>query len=313
MYSYRLTGSENNDWSRTSNEHTVSFASLRPGSYVFEVRSQGWNGQWGKSTSFSFEILPPFWQTWWFRSLCALLVTGSAVWLVKRRIRYIRHESELKHKMAEAEMAALRSQMNPHFIFNCLNAIDNLIQTNQKDKATAYLSRFAKLIRNVLDSSKNNVVLFQKDFESLQLYLQMEQFRCSNRFEYELTADEELLQGDYKIPPLLVQPFVENAIHHGLLNKQAGERKLIITARLKNEIIEYTVTDNGIGRKKAQELKQINKPELQSYGIRITEERLGLYNGSGNDENNITITDLYENSVPAGTCVVIKVKTDEKN
>ena len=204
-------------------------------------------------------------------------------------------------------MMALRSQMNPHFIFNCLNAIDNLIQTNQKEKATTYLARFAKLIRNVLDSSKNNTVLFQKDMESLNLYLQIEQFRSNNKFEYELQADPELLHSDYKIPPLVVQPFVENAIHHGLLNKQTGDRKLTIVAKLENNYILYAITDNGVGRVRAGELKELNNPDNQSYGIDITRERLHLHNQNGKSSD-IKITDLYTDNNPAGTKVEIRVK-----
>jgi len=308
LYSYRLTGSENNEWSTPSNEHTVSFASMRAGSYTFAVRSQGWNGEWGPVTSYSFKIKPPFWQTGWFITTCILVIAGLITWLVRRRIKNIRHEAAMKQKINETEMAALRSHMNPHFIFNCLNAIDNLIQTGQKDKATTYLTRFARLLRNVLDNSKNNMVSFQKDFESLQLYLQMEQFRCGNRFEYELMADDELINGDYKVPPMIVQPFVENAIHHGLLNKQNNGRKLTVTAEISNGFIQYIVTDNGIGREKARQLLQINKPGHRSYGIQITEERVQLYNQSKIPVDDVRITDLYENNQPFGTKVVIRLK-----
>ncbi|HLG38987.1 MAG TPA: histidine kinase, partial [Chitinophagaceae bacterium] len=184
---------------------------------------------------------------------------------------------------------------------------DNLVQTNQKEKATTYLARFAKLIRSVLDSSKNNVVPFQNDYESLQLYLQMEQFRCNNKFSYELNADKELLYSDYKLPPLIVQPFVENAIHHGLLNKQTGDRKLCVSATLEDDFIKYTLTDNGVGRKRAQEIKEINKPGYQSYGVAITAERIHLYN-QNKKSNDIIITDLSENGHSAGTKVEICLK-----
>lgn len=313
LFSYRLLGSNNSGWSGPANEHSVSYASLQPGDYRFEVRTRGWNGAWGEAAVFDFTIAPPFWQTWWFMGACGLVLGGITFWLVRRRIKHIRHEANLRHRMAEAEMAALRSQMNPHFIFNCLNAIDNLIQTHQKDKATAYLARFAKLIRNVLDSSKNNAVPFQKDHESLQLYLQMEQFRCSDRFEYGISVDNELLQGDYKVPPLILQPFVENAIHHGLLNKENNDRLLQVTAALKEGFIEYTVTDNGIGRQKAALLKGINKPEHISYGIQITEERIRLYNQPGKANGDLEISDLYENGLPAGTRVTIRVKITDNN
>ncbi len=307
-YTYRLVGSNNPQWSNASTDHSVSYANLQPGNYRFEVRNLGWNEEWGPVRSLSFEIRSPFWQTAWFIVAIALLIATILILLVKRRIRLIRKESSLKQKITETEMMALRSQMNPHFIFNCLNAIDNLIQTNQKDKATTYLSRFAKLVRNVLDSSKNNVVPFHKDYESLQLYLQMEQFRCNNRFEYELDADQELLQGDLRVPPLIIQPFVENAIHHGLLNKESNDRKLQISARIEKDHILYRISDNGIGRAKAKELKAINKPEHQSYGIQITEERIHLYNQKHRSADDVTITDLYNNNGHTGTLVMIKLK-----
>jgi len=240
--------------------------------------------------------------------------------LVANKIKSIEAEQSLQRttieiysineQLGKAKLEALRSQMNPHFIFNSLNAIDNLIQTNQKDKATTYLARFAKLIRNVLDSSKNDMVYFQKDYETLQLYLQLEQFRCSDKFSYDLQADEELMNSDYEVLPLIVQPFVENAIHHGLLNKQEGDRKLTVSAVLENDYIKYTVTDNGVGRSKALQLKNINKPEHKSYGIDITTERIQLYNKNG--ESNVVSTDLFENNIPSGTKVEIKLRIFEK-
>jgi sensor histidine kinase YesM len=196
--------------------------------------------------------------------------------------------------------------MNPHFIFNCLSAIDNLIQTNQPDKATTCLSRFAKLIRGVLDSSKNNLVPFQKDFETLKLYLEMEQFRCNNKFAYELHADDELLYSDYKVPPLIIQPFIENAIHHGLLNKQDSNRRLKIDAQLKDEHIVYSITDNGIGRKKAAIIKERNRPDQKSYGIEITKERIQLHNKNG-ISSDMLITDLEQEGIPVGTEAIVRI------
>jgi len=212
----------------------------------------------------------------------------------------------LKRKSLELEMQALRAQMNPHFIFNCLSAIDNLMQTNQPDKATSYLARFANLIRNVLESSKNNLVPFQKDFDTLKLYLEMEQFRCNNKFAYSLQADHELLNGDYKVPPLIIQPFVENAIHHGLLNKKDTNRQLKVTVHLKDEHIVYSVVDNGVGRKRAGILKEQNKPEHQSYGIDITRERIQLHNGN-RLSHDVMITDLEQEGVAIGTHAIVKI------
>ncbi|HSN61946.1 MAG TPA: two-component regulator propeller domain-containing protein, partial [Ferruginibacter sp.] len=136
MYSYRLVENAAAAWSAPANQHIVSYASLQPGSYHFEVRTLGWNGEWGKPATYDFMISPPFWQTWWFRSLLIILIAFFVYGLLKRRIKTIRHEAEMKQKIAETEMMALRAQMNPHFIFNCLNSIDNLIQMDEKEKAT---------------------------------------------------------------------------------------------------------------------------------------------------------------------------------
>ena len=253
-----------------------------------------------------------------------LLVTGIIILLLfsflvvrniglKRKNDILKNDqaqSALKRKAIELEMQALRAQMNPHFIFNCLSAIDSLVQTGQPDKATAYLSRFAKLIRAVLDSSKNNLVPFQKDFETLQLYLEMEQFRCNGKFQYEFTADMKLMHGDFKVPPLIIQPFVENAIHHGLLNKKETNRQLFIRAELTEDYIVYQVKDNGIGRKEAAILKERNRPGQKSYGIDITRERINLYNKNRLIED-VVINDLEVEGLATGTHATIRINNSE--
>ncbi|MEO8403264.1 MAG: two-component regulator propeller domain-containing protein [Chitinophagaceae bacterium] len=305
---YQLTGLDTS-WKISDANQSVHYANLLPGTYIFKIKTENETGEWsGDYDVFTFTIRPVFWQTTWFQFLVFASLSFLIFWFVRRRIRNIRKEAELKQKLAETEMMALRSQMNPHFIFNCLSAIDNLIQTNQADKATTYLGRFAKLIRSVLESSKNNVVPFHKDFKTLELFLQLEQLRCNNKFEYELLTEGELMDGDYKVPPLIIQPFVENAIHHGLLNKMDGERKLVIKAFLKDNFIQYSIQDTGVGRAMAQEIKDRNKPEHQSYGIQITTERIHLHNKEENKNDDIVITDLVENGRAAGTEINIQLK-----
>jgi ligand-binding sensor domain-containing protein/anti-sigma regulatory factor (Ser/Thr protein kinase) len=314
---YKLSGIDKN-WVKANEKAIASYTNLAPGKYLFRVKAGNENSE-STVTSYSIIITPPFYATWSFRILVFLVVVSLIYYLVRKRIENIRHKAELRHKVSETEMMALRSQMNPHFIFNCLSAIDNLIQTNQPDKATTYLARFAKLIRSVLESTKNNLVPFYKDFESLQLYVELEQFRSGNKFFYQLIADDELLNGDYKVPPLIVQPFAENAIHHGLLNKMEGKRTLFIKARLQDNFICYTITDNGIGRKKAMEIKDRNKPGQTSYGLEITEERIHLHNQkylAKNDSahyeklNHIDFNDLMEDGWPTGTEVNVHIICD---
>ncbi|HEV7782823.1 MAG TPA: two-component regulator propeller domain-containing protein [Chitinophagaceae bacterium] len=303
-YFYRLAGVDH-DWVESGSKAFANYTNLAPGKYTFSVKADAD----AQVTSFSIYIVPPFWKTWWFVTVVAAVAAFIITLIIRRRIQSIRREADLKHKIAETEMQALRAQMNPHFIFNCINAIDNLIQTDQKDKATTYLARFAKLIRVVLDSSKNNVVPFHKEYDALQLFLQLEQFRCGDKFEYSLSADEELKEGDYKVPPLLVQPFIENAIHHGLMNKPGHDKKLLVKIRVENGRIKYLVADNGVGREKALEIKNLNKPDHISYGIQISKERIHLYNKC-EDSNDVIITDLFTGEKPSGTQVELSVKVD---
>jgi len=306
MYSYRLVENAAGDWSPASNQHAVFYANLQPGNYLFEVRALGWNGRWGTRTSFGFTISPAWWHTWWFRLILLAIISMATFLLLRKRIKSIRHEAEMKQKIAETEMMALRAQMNPHFIFNCLTSIDNLIQLDEKEKATLYLSKFAKLIRSILENSAHNTVPCWKDMETMHLYLELEALRFDHKFTYQLNIAPEILNGDYKVPPLIVQPYVENAIHHGLLNKLDGEKKLRVEVYATANHIYYLIEDNGIGRKLAATYKQQNKLAYGSMGMQITEERINLFNQR--QHGAVTIEDLYdENNKPIGTRVNVSV------
>ena len=306
MYSYRLVENADAAWSAPANQHIVSYASLQPGSYHFEVRALGWNGSWGKPATYDFMISPPFWQTWWFRTLLIVLTAFFVYWLLKKRIKTIRHEAEMKQKIAETEMMALRAQMNPHFIFNCLNSIDNLIQMDEKEKATLYLSKFARLIRSILENTTNNTVPCWKDMETLQLYLELEALRFDDKFSYQVVIDPRILSGDYKVPPLVIQPFVENAIHHGLLNKIEGDKILLVKVFVTANHIHYLIEDNGIGRKQAATYKQQNKLAYASMGMQITEERINIFNQRNN--GSVKISDICdEKDLSLGTKVEVSL------
>jgi ligand-binding sensor domain-containing protein len=303
LYSYRLAGSTNTEWTEASNQHNVSYASLQPGNYRFEVRTIGWNGNWGKPATFEFKINPPFWQTGWFLVLCSLLLFTGIYWAVRKRIQVIRNQAAMKNKITETEMMALRAQMNPHFIFNCINSIDALIQSNDKYNATVYLNKFAKLIRNILDSSKQNTVALSKDLDTLKLYIELEQLRHENKFTAEIKADDTLLQDDYKVPPLIIQPFVENAILHGIRYRQDNNGKLSVSVIKQDGYLQYIIEDNGVGRNTLN--SQLQKEKL-SYGIDMSNDRVKLFNNE--EKASIQITDLLNNDKPAGTKVEVLLK-----
>lgn len=302
LYSYRLKEIDSTVWSKASNQHMVSYASLQPGHYTFEVRTLGWNGRWSDPASYEFVIDPPFWQTWWFLVLSSLLFLLSIFWIVRKRIGMIRGKAALQQKITETEMMALRAQMNPHFIFNCINSIDALIQGNDKYQATMYLNKFAKLIRNILDNSKQHTVALSKDLDTLKLYIELEQLRHENKFSAEIKYDKDLLQDDYRVPPLIVQPFVENAILHGLKNNYGNEGILTIEVKLLNNSLQYIITDNGIGREAAGKIVQNKETHL---GMQMSYDRIRLFNKE--ETASVIIRDLYSNNLATGTVVTVNL------
>jgi len=300
-YHYRLTGVDKN-WIHTSSKYFVDYTDLKPGEYLFEVKADH-GGQPSPVRSFSMNISPPLWGTLWFRTACLFALGSLFFYVWKKRIEAIQKEAGLQHQIAEAEMMALRSQMNPHFIFNCINSIDAMIQSNDKYRATMYLNKFAKLIRNVLDSSKQNIVPLSKDIETLQLYIDLELFRHQNKFLASIHVDDELIQGDYKVPPLIVQPYVENAILHGLRHSSVTDGKLSVTISKDEQHIIYIIEDNGVGRK----MKTSNGDKGdKSYGMQISNDRVKLFNEEENAS--VQISDLEKEGKPSGTRIEVQIK-----
>lgn len=307
LFSYWLKGSGQKVWSSPSTNTSVSFPNLSPGRYTFMVRAIGPNGNPSeKIATLELFIDPPFWRTWWFIFLIIFLISASAVFLVRRRIETIRKEAGFKQAIAESEMMALRAQMNPHFIFNCISSIDNFIQDNDKENASAWLNKFAKLIRGILDNSHNDVVPLWKDWATTKLYLELEQLRSDNAFEFTMEADSSLLNGHYRIPPLIVQPYVENAIHHGIKHRGDKLGRILIKASLIGQQLQFEIDDNGVGRKRAAELKDKNPIAHTSYGLQMSSERIALFNGDHKSE--LQIIDKKDKAGNAeGTKVLIRL------
>jgi ligand-binding sensor domain-containing protein/anti-sigma regulatory factor (Ser/Thr protein kinase) len=302
QFSYRMRGL-NDQWIYCGNNNTVSYTSLPPGHYRFQLRAANSDGKWSNGiTTLALTILPPWWQAWWFRVSALITIGGILTWLMRRRVSTIRHEADLKHRIVETEMMALRAQMNPHFIFNCINSIDALILSNDKYHATMYLNKFAKLLRNILDSSKQNMVTLAKDLETLQLYIDLEQLREENKFTAHIEAEDVLLQDDFKVPPLIVQPYVENAIIHGLKHRADNNGRLLIKVSKRQDHIEYMIEDNGVGRSASKN----GMRKGASYGMQMSGDRVKYFN---NEENaSVVVTDLKKDGEPAGTKVQVLLK-----
>jgi LytS/YehU family sensor histidine kinase len=207
--------------------------------------------------------------------------------------------------------------MNPHFLFNCLNSINSFIIKNEQEKASEYLSKFSKLIRRVLNNSKSSKVTLANELEALELYIELEALRFNEKFNYKITVDSDIETDYIEIPPLIIQPYVENSIWHGLMHKTNGTGTLRINIRKEDEVLVCIIEDNGIGREAAKQLKSKTAVKRKSYGMNITKERLQYINHSNNhngkrETTNIDVIDLKDEvGNPTGTRVIIKIKAEK--
>jgi tetratricopeptide (TPR) repeat protein len=224
-----------------------------------------------------------------------------------QRLESARVNSELQQKATELEMQALRAQMNPHFIFNSLSSINRFILQNNRNQASEYLTKFSKLVRLILQNSQVSMIPLESELESLQLYLELEAVRFEHHFSYKVSVDNELDVMALRVPPLVIQPYAENAIWHGLMHKE-DKGSLAIAIFQDADCLCCKITDDGIGRKKAQDLKSRSANSHKSMGMRITAERISLLQRQTNQKALITITDLVlPDGNPGGTEVLLKL------
>jgi sensor histidine kinase YesM len=220
-------------------------------------------------------------------------------------------QAELHHRATELEMQALRAQMNPHFIFNCLSSINRIIMKNDSKSASDYLTRFSRLMRMVLINSQRSMIPLEDELQMLRLYLDMERLRFKDSFDYSIIFTNTIDEGAVFVPPLLLQPFCENAIWHGMMQKD-GPGLLNIELSMNNKVLQCTISDDGIGREAAERLKS-NSPGIQKpMRLKITTERLALLNREKGLHTFYEIEDLTdETGNAAGTRVVLKISVNE--
>lgn len=305
------------DWKKASNEtRLIEFASLKPGKYTvsFKLNNEI------ISSKIRFVIIAPFWQTLWFLLLCFLLVILLGFTYYKWQINKLRIKNklledkntllqekiELEHHLNKSVLKSIKAQMNPHFFYNALNTIQAYIFTNEKNMANTYLAKFSKLTRVILEQSEKETISLADEIESLTLYLELEKMRFKNDFEYKIELKTETHKDSIEFPPMIVQPYVENAIKHGLLHKE-NDRKLELIFEESKQHLFITIDDNGIGRKRSQELNKIKNEKYQSFSTQANEKRLEILN-STNDKIAVKIIDKTdENGVPCGTKVILTI------
>ena len=240
-----------------------------------------------------------------FQTTITYILLTVLLFVIFGSILLYRSSKEKKRANQLLALKSLRSQMNPHFIFNALNSVNSFIAKNDERAANKYLSDFSKLMRQVMENSKYDLVTLHSEMEILGIYIQLEHFRFSDKFDFEFVIDDTIDTEDIEIPPMLVQPYIENAIWHGLRYRET-KGFLTITLRAKDEFIQFVITDNGIGRKKSEELKTINQKEIKSTGMKNIETRLDILNEVNNMALKVEVSDL-EIGKQSGTKVSIQI------
>ena len=311
-YQYMLQGYDNT-WVKGIDITSAKYNSLAAGNYTFLVRASEDGVNWISSSNLvHLHISGPFWKTWWFITGSLLLIAISIYYYTARRIK-MREERELlklnyQKQMAAMEMKTLRAQMNPHFIFNSLNSIDTFILKNESDNASDYLDKFSRLVRLILDNSRSEWVLLESELKALELYIELESVRFENVFTYVISVDPSVAASSVVVPPLIIQPYVENAIWHGLMHRKMPGGQISITISKNKDNLQIEVLDNGVGREVATKLKGKKNELHKSHGMQITAERLSVVNDIYHVNAGVNVTDLYnENNESTGTKVVVTI------
>lgn len=300
-------------WNPISQTRFITYSNLPPGTYTFKVRATIDEENWTSERNFSFTINAPFWRTWWFITLLALLVIGILIIIYRVRLQAEANKRKTesliyKTRLMNLEQQSLNASMNRHFIFNALNSIQYYINRQDKLSANRYLSSFAKLIRKNLDSSSSpdNLVQLSEELERLDLYISLEHMRFQNKFDYEINIDPKIDTESLRVPAMFLQPYVENSIWHGILPmKRPGKIEVNITEQDDN--IKFVIQDNGIGIDQSLEKKSVLGSAHDSKGMKITSSRINVLRKI--TKRNIQIFGPFEvkngENEPAGTKVEI--------
>ena len=308
-YRYRLNDLDS-EWRETGDNY-LAYPSLPSGEYEFQVQAVNRFGIKSEMRSIQFEVATPFWKEVWFQ-VVMLALFFSATWtFVAWRIRGVRKQQEQKamqsRRMVELEHIALQSQMNPHFIFNCLNSIQQFVFDQDMIATNEYITGFARLIRATLNNSSRALISVSEEVEYLSDYLSLEKMRFKTKMDYRVLVEPGVDIQQSLLPPMLLQPYVENSVRHGLRHKKSGQGFIHIQFQKDKDHLVVIVQDNGIGRKKAMEYKTGEHIEYQSKGMSLTSARIQMLQVLYKTEIDVQVEDLKgEHGRAAGTRIVIR-------
>lgn len=303
-FAYKLEGFDP-DWFFTdASDNKARYTNVAPGEYVFRIKAANNDGVWGDTVSgIDLIINPPFWKTAWFISIEIALIVALVIAYIKYREKKI-HD---RNKLLLMEQKLLRSQMNPHFIFNSLTSIQSFIFENNPIEAGSYLSRFSELIRSILYNSREEFISLEKEINTLNNYLDIQQLRYNNKFEYSIEIDPKIDTEMQAIPPMLAQPFIENSIEHGIKHLNGGGW-IHISYSLSNDTLILKIEDNGIGIEASKKLKDKKASEHKSLAMVITKERIDILNNrKGSVKYSLKVEDIFDSGKVSGTSVTFTI------
>jgi LytS/YehU family sensor histidine kinase len=302
QYKYRLNGIDNKWQYNDYLDNKIEYKTLPVGEYKFEY-STICRGAQSNSKSFSFEIKAPYWKTKWFLGLSVLALISIVLFISMLINKGQKKKAKLKYELSNSQLATLKSQMNPHFIFNSLNSIQDLVLRQEGEKAYDYINKVAFLVRKVLLFSTADYVEIEEEIKMLNIYLDLEKLRFKEDFSFEVIYNE---RDSLEIPPMVIQPFVENALKHGLFHKK-GKKKLIVSFENLTTCLVCTIEDNGIGRLKSKEINKRKWEKHDSFSINAIKERFEILKKVHGNELGFQFEDLYSEKEPVGTKVTIKI------
>lgn len=302
----------NGQWKMIPAEtRTVTFPALSPGRYKLSFR---WGDHSTEDRPVVFTIKPPFWLTWWFISgvVLSLVAIGylyyrSRIRTLESKSRLLQEKTELEKDLSRSMLTSIKAQMNPHFFYNALNTIQAFIFTDDRRRASGYLSKFSKLTRMILEMSECELITLEEELKALELYLDLEKMRFGDEFTFVIARDNQMDESYICIPPMIIQPYVENAIKHGLLHKQ-GDKQLRMEFAQTGNLLTVIIDDNGIGRKKAMEHNSRKDGLHRSFASQANGKRLELLNKGSGTQLGVEILDKRdEYGNDTGTRVILTI------
>ncbi len=303
FYYYKLDGIDAQWNINEYNNHTITYNALAPGKYTFLVKAER-QGVFSKTISYTFSIAKPFYSEWWFITLCVGIFLTCVYFIYRWRLNIQNKKAQQINELNESKLTAIKSQMNPHFIFNSLNSIQDLILKGDVEHSYSYISTFSDLVRRTLNYSDKDFISFEEEIQLLQLYLSLEGLRFKKDFSYNLETNHIV---DIEIPPMLIQPFIENSLVHGLLH-QEGMKKLNISFELKEELL-CIIEDNGIGRQESKKIKQRQHKTHESFSSHAINKRFEILSKVFVGKFGFIYHDLENNS---GTRVILTLPFKRK-